>query len=531
MALANPTVGPPDPASAFIFPIIAEIGVVMYLLRNLSCNKFRLAGALVLLHSITYPAFLFGTASLKGSSVGGFAVLIGELIVVLVEGSGIYLISRFKWIGPYSSGRLSYKRAIVVSTIGNICSFVVPIVALFFSPFLVAVLLSLPFTLPIYLFLIFFYLRQKPFIKAWPQRKRMVFVAAFLSAVVICSLYSYNRLTSFSPPYSHERDKTCSLSDEEAVSKVHGLMGKLNIRYDTAPIVEDKSLSNVDYPGIRKFKDVRFEYPNREMKGRFYVGCESREVEHFDNFEAKKKNATAVVSNKSLDYKSVIESLAKKIGIPSDMLFDKVDRDWRKDIWEGRFVRAKDEYRYEMDFVSIGVYPKTGELAKYNKVYFGQNCPTDVNIQKDKAMKTAESAFHKFIYGKIRERAHELYSHDAKLLIIQPDRPTHGLSVGQIDNLPLKERTSRLAWVVRFYFTGGISYPNGTKSVPDINSPDRKAYEMTFNTRRHLLRNLGSPLQSFEIRIDAGNGEILYVSEKDSLKYFYRWLLPEYLLI
>jgi hypothetical protein len=308
---------------------------------------------------------------------------------------------------------------------------------------------------------------------------------------------------------------SCSVSDEQAIAATEEFMNKIGLGFQGTPNVRDTSLSNVDYPGIRDLKDVSY------GQIRFYVGCESGVVENYDDFGKFEDNfpysAKKVPSNSG----KTIESLAQQIGIPSDMHFETVEHDWRKGVWVGKFVRIRDGYKYDLDNISIGISGKTGKIALYRKIYFGQSCPTEIKIQKDEVIRIASTEFSKFLFEELRSKSDELYDRKVQLLIVQPERSENALSVGvaEIANPPLKEKPSRLAWVIRYNFTGGSKYQKASNSDPVMSPEERQRFEAYISEREYLLRKYGNPVHSFEMRIDAGNGDILYVSHKNPEYY------------
>lgn len=322
-----------------------------------------------------------------------------------------------------------------------------------------------------------------------------------------------------------DNNKSCLVSNEQAVAKTREFLNKIGLTFQDSPRVKDISLSNIDYPGIRHLKDVTYGYSDGRMKVRFYVGCESGEVENYDDVENWEDNFPFSAKKEPRECKKTIELLAHQISIPSDMHFEKVERDWRKGIWVGEFVRIRGGYRYELDNVAIGISDKTRKIALYRKIYFGQSCPTEIKINKDAAIKMASTEFQKFIFGSVRSNSDKLYALNEQLLIVQPERSERALGVGQIVNPPLKEKSSRLAWIIRYDFTGGIRIQN-IRNVAEMSPQDRQIFEAQLMERENLLRKYKNPIHSFEMRIDAGSGEILYVSHKDPLYYYNQWLHP-----
>ncbi len=249
---------------------------------------------------------------------------------------------------------------------------------------------------------------------------------------------------------------SCRASNEQAIARAKDFLKKIGLMPHSSPIIRDISLSNIDYPGTRNLKDVSYTYPDGRIEIRFYIGCESGEVENYDDIKNWEDNFPYSAKTEPSECKNAIETLARQIGIPSDMHFEKVERDWRKGIWIGEFVRIRDGYKYELDNVAIGISEKTRKIALYRKIYFGRSCPTEIKIMKDAAMMMAGTEFQKFIFGDVRSNSDKLYDRNEQLLIVQPERSERALGVGQIINPPLKEKPSRLAWIIRYDFMGGM---------------------------------------------------------------------------
>jgi hypothetical protein len=346
------------------------------------------------------------------------------------------------------------------------------------------------------------------------------------SALLMLALYPTTAVLANNSDHAQVAHKSCRVSNEQAIARTKDFLKKINLIPHSSPVMRDLSLSNVDYPGIRNLKDVSYTYPDGKMEVRFYIGCESGEVENFDDFKYWEDNFPYSAKKEPSECKSVIESLARQIGIPSDMHFEKMERDWRKGIWVGEFVRIKDGYRYELDNVAIGISDKTRKLAVYHKIYFGKSCPTETKIKKEEAIKMAATEFHKFIFGKAKSHPDKIYARNEQLLIVQPDRPGHLLSVGHsnIANPPLKEKPSRLAWVIRYDFTGGIK---NLKYHDGMSEEERQVFGAHLSERENLLHKYRNPIESFEMRIDAATGEILHVSHKDPQYYYNQWLSPK----
>lgn len=182
--------------------------------------------------------------------------------------------------------------------------------------------------------------------------------------------------------------------------------------------------------------------------------------------------------------KKIVDTLGAKLNIPDDMEFERmVMSDWQG-TWAGIWLRKRDGYRYEGDAVTINIMGGTGEFIGYTKTYRDKSCATDVKISKEDALKIAWTEFRKILQSRIRERANEIYEVNAALVIIHDksfEKGSRGLSPVKIDG-------NKLAWV--------ISYVGMTSKV-GFNNPS-----------------------FFEVRIDAGTGDLYYISE---VPWYRRW--------
>ncbi|MBI5632553.1 MAG: hypothetical protein HZA15_03645 [Nitrospirae bacterium] len=307
-------------------------------------------------------------------------------------------------------------------------------------------------------------------------------------------------LHAFFPNKLYELD--CRLSNDEAILNANTFLRKVNIDFNFEPVI--KAGSNLDYPGSRIAKGLIFEYPDGGMRGRIYVGCDSHEVEYFNYFEGRRQNDKSSRSEGGLNIRQSLLSIAEKIQIPSDMVIDRIEKEKGEGIWNAYFIRKRNGYNYQFDKIKIGVWDKTGEIAFYSKVYMGTECSTEVKIKEHEALQSAWNIFTKLIFGEVYKQADSLYGARAKLLIIQPDHPRHPTEGDKLIG-PTTQRSSRLAWVISIYFTGGVILPD--KPYDELSYEEKN--EATIKEWK-LWRQWGNPLRSFHVRIDAETGELLY---------------------
>lgn len=178
--------------------------------------------------------------------------------------------------------------------------------------------------------------------------------------------------------------------------------------------------------------------------------------------------------------KSIIDSLAVKLKIPADMVFNGLTKEGEgknhsKDgYWVASWVRERMGYRYENDRALIEIMGATGHFVSYRKDYFGTPCSTDVLISKEKAIELGQARLIRLIGNETWTKAKDRYKTTAQLLIIQPS-----VIVGY--TVPFwASKKSRLAWVIKFEIT------------------DTAGWE-----------ELGAPTTFVDIRIDAGTGKYL----------------------
>jgi hypothetical protein len=102
--------------------IFLEAICILFLLRRLQKPRFFILWILGL-HLITYPAFL-GFLWLTEDIRPALAVVVGEGLVVLVEGFLIYLICRFVPPSKPNLLKTSLIRCWLASLVGNACSLI-----------------------------------------------------------------------------------------------------------------------------------------------------------------------------------------------------------------------------------------------------------------------------------------------------------------------------------------------------------------------------------------------------------------------
>jgi hypothetical protein len=307
-----------------------------------------------------------------------------------------------------------------------------------------------------------------------------------------------------------------------------------SIDFNNAHLLEGQDAGYTDYFGayaVFEDKDAidRDNIPRYVNLG---FGRQSNDVERYSNptvfYSLMRNNGIKKKSNFPRDQtnhpdflpeekaKKIFESVAEKIKLPSDMFFEKLSKNNEYGTWNAIWLRKKDGQRYEGDGVTMSIMGATGDFIKYEKTYRGSPCPTDVNISKDKAIDLAWNKLRWNVPLPIIGKMKEVYEINAVMLIVP---------VGKYwkDYFPIKIEGSRLAWIINFRFTGGLKtdlgrYIDGEPRPDDVRL--FQEYRKKINERR---TKMWLPVSTFEVRIDAGSGDIIYVS---SVKPWYlRWYL------
>lgn len=218
--------------------------------------------------------------------------------------------------------------------------------------------------------------------------------------------------------------------------------------------------------------------------------------------------------------KELARSIAVKIPLPEDMVFDRMERDRFRDVWHGYWVRQKDGYRYEGDGAVITIMGATGDFVAYKKISL-QRTPSvaEVKVSREKAIEIGWSKLMKHIPKEVRGQAKGIYKVTAELRIIQPKSYWTILR----DFIPFTRKESKLAWVIDYYFTGGLVDPVEGKLSYDWTEDERKAAEAYFAGTRKRWEEMSRPPRDVEMRIDAATGKLLQATPV--LSGWLRWLI------
>lgn len=207
----------------------------------------------------------------------------------------------------------------------------------------------------------------------------------------------------------------------------------------------------------------------------------------------------------------IIDGISSKLTLPKDMVLDGMVQNRKMGVWTAFWIRSKDGFRYEDDWAALAIMGATGEFVAYHKHYRMGPCPTTLIVKRQEAISQAEALLEKKLPEEAKRaivHISEVYEANADALIIQADR-FRGPGESLFDSL--SKENSRLAWVIRFHFTGGLKYPvnknpYGTELTAAEDASSRKyVEEMTLRWQR-----FGYPPQQYEVRIDAETGKIIY---------------------
>ncbi len=251
------------------------------------------------------------------------------------------------------------------------------------------------------------------------------------------------------------------------------------------------------------------QYGHRSQPISFIVGRHSGEIATYSNrrlyFEMENKYGVKDSESKAIawphfmseeDAKRAISSIADRLKLPADMTLQTIKQNYKKGVWTAVWQRELNGYRYEKDRMLVSIMGATGEFVEYLKTYKGHPCPTEVRLSQQEITKRGWSRFIEKLPTSLRGKAHTLYGTDVSLRIVQPR---------VFSWLPTEKNESRLAWIVSFYFTGGIEY----KSPNNSSESEQEAAAAAISNQFRKWHELGKPPRSYEVRYDAATGEIL----------------------
>jgi len=339
---------------------------------------------------------------------------------------------------------------------------------------------------------------------------------AFLTIILIC-LFSFCYFI-----YSNYRN---------AISKTEEFCERFNIACEGKPSV--RFLLSNHYPtgtttlGAKpSAMDTLVRFHKKDAYINFIVGRESGEIELYYNIWIKNRFKEKYNERKATKYsrgrinlprflskkeaEDIIKAIIPKLEIPSDMTFNRMDKDEKEGLWNAYFIREKDGYRYREDKIVISIIGATGDFVGYTKTYKGKPCPTQVNVNKDSAVELGWSKLQQNISVNLQKKLKEIYKVTTELLIVQ------------VRDFPFIEDKSRLAWVVKYNFTGEISDEIRLELLHNYSEETNGPIPALVGKRYKEWRKMGQPPWSFEIQIDAATGKEIYVSSE--MPTWVKWL-------
>lgn len=375
-----------------------------------------------------------------------------------------------------------------------------------------------------------------------------------LSSVSFCLLLIM--LFTLSCEKLSSRGKNISISEEYATKKAKEFCERFNIRCNG--IKKSEVQKGLDHPGGVLFWMFQGEYSRLHLLDEYFQGIKlyfdqqssrdnaaadciffiitekSKEVEIYENaalyeFYRKKywsgKFGRAVWPEYITEEKAkkVFDSIGNKLKIPLDMVFEKIMKNKKGidnqeiGLWSAIWLRKKNGYKYEGDAISMSIMGATGEFVAYSKTYRGVPTSTEMNISKEEAIEIGWRKLQKYFTWKMQrigEKARVLYAVDAEPLIIQTGPFGPGFKLIKIEG-------SKLAWVIRYTFTGGFQDPRRSIRKYASDAEKTEVYNAYFIPRDKKWREFGAPDEYFEVRIDAATGKILYRSPMRP--WYIRW--------
>lgn len=313
---------------------------------------------------------------------------------------------------------------------------------------------------------------------------------------------------------------SCNISDEEAIRLSKEFCNKFGISCQGKPDIRTfpsvlPALTGGSISGVfNRHKSLQFD--NRIILN---VGCRGREIIGFynSNIETEVQSKYRTVTSEGHppifhthwteniseeEAMKIIDSIAAKIGIPEDMVFDeitketesdKINRNYNHGYWLARWVRKRDGYKYEGDRIEISIMRSTGDFVDYRKAYIGSPCPTLLNISKEKATELAWNKLRGIMGEKAWQNLRSRYSiTSVEPLIIQPNvcfgRPCS-----------YRSKQSRLAWVIKF--------DAEIERLPGKLPPEEGMQRMQKMMKQ--WEEMGEPPITADIRIDAESGKYI----------------------
>lgn len=246
----------------------------------------------------------------------------------------------------------------------------------------------------------------------------------------------------------------CKIIDEEAIEAAISFCRKIGVKFSGKPwIMMTHELSRQENSSA---KDVAFG-ERGNTNGIIMVNCNDRNIIYYDNLELirniKKKYGISpkpsglsnwppfLTEDKARERMLII---AKSIGIPKDMVLDKMRLSEKGGKWLGYWSRKLNGFYYEDNKITTTIMAVDGELVFYRNRYYGKPCPTEVKVSKEEAIKEGWRHAERLLSLQKSNRSMESYNIKSELKIVQPNVSVDGGIVHR------RSPESRLAWVINY---------------------------------------------------------------------------------
>lgn len=377
------------------------------------------------------------------------------------------------------------------------------------------------------------------------KKKTIIYIAFFFAGVFLFSFIIFTIVKDMMPEERDEiikqpkKDEILQITPKEAISKAEEFCKRFNLQC-SSPSIEERfqiggtttylKIHNIWGSTYKPFGVYVSMYEKslaseglRDPYLYVSIGGNSKEVEFYNNvaiyqfYNFKKYRGIDWPEFMPVEKAmSEFNSLARKLALPEDMVFENLEKDKNHGIWTAYWLRKKNGYWYEGDAITIEIMGVTGEFIGYTKTYRGVPCSTEVKVSKDQAIELAWKKMSKKVPRKIRDKVKDVYKiKKAELLIIQTNKLERS-------SVPVTIEGSKLAWVIEYYFTGGLIDNRAlNKPIELLAKEERKAEGTYLRALDNSWEDMGQPPRDFEVRIDAATGEMLYVSKVPH--WFWKW--------
>lgn len=217
-AFANPMAGPGNLIAGiylFGYVLLLETGLVLIILRRFNLRITRFGPVWFLVNIVSFLSFVYSVDFVKPYVqvyIGTLSpFLVGEVVVIIVEGTILYFLTRFSWFRTTNSRNVPLHYAYCASLVGNVVSIIGPVLHL--VPMLIITYLFvwptlIPVILLLLLFVIFIILKKKGHIQEKvPQMAFLVIILLMSGTMIVLSLTG-----NYSLPIEEIRDYIKQLS-------------------------------------------------------------------------------------------------------------------------------------------------------------------------------------------------------------------------------------------------------------------------------------------------------------------------------